>query len=129
VRLRTRVLSVTRRTGGGHVVTYKADGSEPTRTWECDAVAICSGLHVDPNIADIRGIENVPLFMHSSEFKSREQFGDDQTIMIVGSGETGADIAYLAVTSTAKRVLLCHRDGMHFAPKVSISSHRQALFN
>lgn len=40
--------------------------------------------------------------------------------MVVGSGETGADIAYLAVTTPGvERVVLCHRDGVHFAPKVS----------
>lgn len=41
--------------------------------------------------------------------------------MIVGSGETGADVAYLAVNSPTKQVLMCHKDGFHFAPKVGHS--------
>ncbi|KAG5952136.1 hypothetical protein E4U53_001502 [Claviceps sorghi] len=38
--------------------------------------------------------------------------------MVVGAGETGADVAHLAVTTPGvDTVLLCHRDGVHFAPK------------
>ncbi|KAH6985322.1 dimethylaniline monooxygenase [Ilyonectria destructans] len=117
IALSTRVLTVARRPGGGHVIIYITKGSQNPLEWECDAVAICSGLHVEPNIPTIRGMKNVPLVMHSSEFKARKQFGVDKTVIIVGSGETGADIAYLAVTSTTRRVLMCHRDGFHLAPK------------
>ncbi|KAK2667034.1 Flavin monooxygenase FMO [Fusarium oxysporum f. sp. vasinfectum] len=117
MRLNTRVLSVTRGVDGSHIITYKTNESRFPCEWRCDAVAVCSGLHVTPNIPNIKGMENVPLAFHSSSFKSRKQFGTDKTVMVVGSGETGADIAYLAATSPTKRVLLCHRDGVHFAPK------------
>lgn len=80
-------------------------------------MAVCSGLHVEPNTPDIRGINSVPLAIHSSNFKSRKQL-EDKTVLVLGSGETGADIAYLAATSRTKRVVMCHRDGFHFAPKV-----------
>jgi dimethylaniline monooxygenase (N-oxide forming) len=86
--------------------------------WECDAIAVCSGLHREPNLPVIPGLNHVPQVLHSSEFKTKSQFGVDKTIMVVGSGETGADIAYLAVTSPTKQVLMCHKDGFHFAPKV-----------
>jgi dimethylaniline monooxygenase (N-oxide forming) len=79
---------------------------------------------VTPNIPHIEGIRNVPTVLHSSEFKSRAQFGIDKTVMVVGCGETGADIAYLAGTSPTRRVLLCHNDGVHFAPKVVITQPR-----
>ncbi len=88
-------------------------------TWECDAIAVCSGLHVTPSIPDIPGIENVPAVKHSAEFKSREEFGTDKTVVVLGTGETGIDLAYLAVTSPTKRVILCHRDGFPGAPKVN----------
>ncbi|PHH87028.1 hypothetical protein CDD83_9409 [Cordyceps sp. RAO-2017] len=113
----TRVLAVTRRQGGGHVVTYATGSGHGQSEWECDAVAVCSGLHVEPNIPHISGIENVPLVFHSSLFKRRKQFGVDKTVMVVGSGETAADVAYLAVTSPTRRVVMCHRDGFHLAPK------------
>ncbi|OIW30704.1 FAD/NAD(P)-binding domain-containing protein [Coniochaeta ligniaria NRRL 30616] len=117
INLSTPVLSVRRRTGdvGGHVIHYRKDGKE--MTWECDAVAVCSGLHVTPSIPNVPGIENVPVVKHSAEFKSREEFGTDKTIVVLGTGETGIDLAYLAVTSPTKRVLLCHRDGFLGAPK------------
>lgn len=100
------------------MVKYAARGQQP-QEWVCDALAVCSGLHVEPNIPHIEGIENVPTVFHSSEFKSRAQFGTDKTILVVGSGETGADLAYLAVTGPTRQVLLSHRDGTHFAAKVT----------
>lgn len=118
INLNTRVIEVRRR-GIGHTVVYETNKGEQFE-WDCDAVAVCSGLHVEPNIPDIEGLENVPQVIHSSAFKSRKQFRSSRTVMIVGSGETGADISYLAVTTpTVERVILCHRDGVHFAPKVS----------
>ncbi|EQL03283.1 dimethylaniline monooxygenase [Ophiocordyceps sinensis CO18] len=50
-------------------------------------------------------------------FKQRKQFGHGKTVMVVGSGETAADVAYLAVTAPTRRVVMCHRDGFHMAPK------------
>ncbi|KAI0139621.1 FAD/NAD(P)-binding domain-containing protein [Hypoxylon sp. NC0597] len=101
--------------GGGHIVTYVLRGQE--YNWECDAVAVCSGLHVKPNIPEIKGIEKVPLVLHSSRLKKKDQLGVGKTVLVLGSGETGADVSLLAVTSPTKRVVLCHRNGFHFAPK------------
>ena len=118
IKLNTRVLSVTRGGSRAHRITYTAGSG--VLGWDCDAVAVCSGLHVEPNIPDIEGMVNVPCVIHSSEFKSREQFRGKRTIMVVGCGETGADISYLAIThQETGRVIVCHRDGFHFAPKVS----------
>jgi dimethylaniline monooxygenase (N-oxide forming) len=61
----------------------------------------------------------VPTVIHSSQFKKREQFGENKTVMVMGGGETASDVAYLAATSKTKQVLMCHRYGFHFAPKVS----------
>ncbi|ROT41045.1 dimethylaniline monooxygenase [Sodiomyces alkalinus F11] len=120
IHLSTRVLSVRR--GGdvaeasGHVVTYRTPEGEEVE-WECDAVAVCSGLHQVPNIPDLPGVENVPVVMHSADFKSREQFGVDKTVLVLGCGETSFDIAALAIRSPTKRVVLCHRNGWLAAPK------------
>lgn len=105
------------RKDGGHVLTYITNGQQEN-TWKCDAVAICSGLHVDPNIPHIEGIERVPIVIHSSKFKKREEFGIDKTILVLGAGETGGDIAVLAVTSPTRKVVMCHRNGFHLATKV-----------
>ncbi|OTA56657.1 FAD/NAD(P)-binding domain-containing protein [Hypoxylon sp. EC38] len=120
INLKTKVVAIKRRPGGGHVVHYrKADYVDAeVMTYECDAIAVCTGLHVTPNIPNLPGIENVPVVKHSSEFKNREEFGRNKTVVILGSGETGIDIAHLAVTSPTRRVVLTHRDGFLGAPKV-----------
>jgi dimethylaniline monooxygenase (N-oxide forming) len=101
------------------VISFSKDDRDDT--WECDAVAICSGLHVKPDIPFLDGVDNVPKVMHSSEFKSRSDFGEGKNVMILGAGETAMDLAYLAVTSPVQSVTLCHRDGFFYAPKVSPS--------
>ena len=116
IHLSTRVTGVRRGDASEHVVSYQGtDGKEVE--WECDAVAVCSGVHSKANIPDIPGIENVPTVLHSQDLKKREQFGKDTTVMVLGSGETGCDMCYLAVTSPTKRVVFCHRDGWIGAPK------------
>ena len=124
IRLNTKVLSVNRNNEGGHVVIYQQTGISDFQTWKCDAVAVCSGLHVVPNIPNVPGIEKVPVAIHSSKFKAREEFSIDKTVLVIGSGETGADIAWLAVTAPTRRVVMSHRDGFHIAPQV-----RETLVN
>ena len=120
IHLSTPVTAV-RRKGRSHVISYAApDGKE--ESWICDAVAVCSGLHVTPNIPSISGIDKVPKTFHSSDFKSREQFGSDKTVVVLGTGETAMDIAHLAVTAPTKRVVICHRDGFSVVAKVGTCS-------
>ncbi|WZH39332.1 Putative flavin-containing protein [Fusarium acuminatum] len=100
----------------GHIIDLSSE-SGPFR-WECDAVAVCSGINVNPVIPYIEGIERIGAVIHSSRLKSRAQFGERTNVYIMGAGETGMDLAYLAVTSAAKTVTLCHRDGFFCAPKI-----------
>lgn len=121
IELNTEVIQVTRRYSG-HRVKYISPLGEAH--WDCDAVAICSGLHVKVNLPNIHGLEHVGRVLHSSEFKSSKQFKGHRTIVVIGAGETGADISYLASnTPGVERVVLCHKDGVHFAPKVSLQHH------
>lgn len=103
--------------GRGHVVTIHSP--EGVSEWECDAVAVCSGLNVSPRIPKFKGIERVPKVFHSSQMKTRRQFGEKTNVVVLGAGETGMDIAHLAITAPTKSVTLCHRDGFFCAPKVS----------
>lgn len=124
ISLNTKVDSITRKStlkGEKHVIEYSNTKTGEMGEYEADAIAVCCGLHVTPNIPHIPGMEKVPIRLHSSQFKTRAQFGVDKTVMIMGVGETGSDMAYLAVTSPTKQVVLCHRFGFHFAPKVSPS--------
>ncbi|KAG4255529.1 hypothetical protein FPRO03_14114 [Fusarium proliferatum] len=122
IELGAEVRNIQGRSPQGYVVEYAKKGGEVLR-WRCDAVAVCSGLHREPNLPTIPGLNHVPEVMHSSKFKTKSQFGINKTVMIVGSGETGADVAYLAVNSPTKQVLMCHKDGFHFAPKVAHSAY------
>ncbi|GJN84599.1 hypothetical protein PLIIFM63780_008160 [Purpureocillium lilacinum] len=103
--------------GVGHVLDVQRANGEKF-SWECDAVAVCSGNHENPHVPAIPGIEHVPSVMHSSMFKTRAQFGKDTHVVVCGAGETGMDIAHLAVTAPTASVTLCHRDGFFCAPKI-----------
>ncbi|KAH6680487.1 hypothetical protein B0J14DRAFT_266618 [Halenospora varia] len=127
IALNTWVTNVRRNNTGGHVITSKSEHQE--EEWECDAIAVCSGLHVEPDIPKIEGIENVPVVMHSSQFKTRRDFGEDANIVVLGAGETAHDISYLAVTSPTKSVTMCHRDGFFYAPKLLPVPVIASLFN
>jgi len=117
-----------------HRVTYvdkHSDGSE--RTFDCSHVAICTGLHVEPNMPTIPGIENIKgEAFHSSKYKKRAQLtGKD--VLIMGCGETAmgmlhhvcmhgrmlicTDIAYEAMKGDAKSVTMCFRTGFLSFPK------------
>ncbi|KAI9101739.1 dimethylaniline monooxygenase [Phlyctochytrium arcticum] len=102
--------------GTGHVVTY-SDSEGHLYQWECDAVAICSGLHVFPNIPKIPGMENVKgRILHSSEYKKRQEFAGKK-VLVVGAGETAMDLSYESV-QVAQEVSLSHRHGFLSFPKV-----------
>lgn len=118
INLSTRVDKIERTGKGGHRVTVSHGGE--TRTWDCDAVAVCSGLHVKPNIPPIPGLDRVPVVFHSSEYKHVQQLGKDTNVMVLGAGETGMDIAYFSVTSDAtKSTTVCHRNGFVIGSKAS----------
>jgi dimethylaniline monooxygenase (N-oxide forming) len=102
---------------GGHIVSIM-DSEGQASEWICDAVAVCSGLNGSPRIPDIKGIEKVATVLHSSQVKRREQFGKDTNVVVLGVGETGMDMAHLAVTSPTKSVTVCHREGFFCGPKI-----------
>lgn len=85
-------------------------------------VAICTGLHVIPAIPSIPGIQHVlsrkqgedseiqPEVYHSAQYKTRSQL-TGRRVMILGTGETGMDLAYESAKAGAKEVVLCSRAG------------------
>lgn len=123
IELNTRVTKSCRK-GSSHVITLKKQGKCGTgeeEIWECDAVAICTGLHVEPHLPHVPGIGHVPLVLHSSRFKGRKDFGENKNVVVLGVGETGMDIAHLAVTSPhPKSVTVCYRRGFLGGPKIRI---------
>ena len=57
-----------------------------------------------------------PVTFHSSEYKRRSQL-QGKRVMILGTGETGMDVAYEAAKAGAKEVVLCSRAGFLSFPK------------
>jgi dimethylaniline monooxygenase (N-oxide forming) len=41
----------------GHILSYRFLTSDVVDEWACDLVAVCTGLHVVPDIPLIKGIE------------------------------------------------------------------------
>ncbi|KAJ4152967.1 hypothetical protein LMH87_009482 [Akanthomyces muscarius] len=120
VRCNTRVTRIVRRQPSGHTITTitSVNDAVETTTWDCDAVAMCTGIHVLPSIPDIPGLDRVPTVLHSSQLKTRGQFGKYTHVVVLGAGETGMDMAHLAVTAPTASVTLCHRGGFFCAPKI-----------
>lgn len=55
--------------------------------------------------------------MHSSQYKDRSLYRGKR-VMVLGTGETGMDMAYEAVKAGAKEVVLCTRSGFLLFPAV-----------
>ncbi|KAH8102934.1 FAD/NAD(P)-binding domain-containing protein [Cristinia sonorae] len=130
--LHSKVTKISRAPQGGHLVSYVRRGhggewEDSHTTIHTPYIAVCTGLHVVPAIPKIPGIEYVleananaeikPAVYHSAEYKSRSQLAG-RRVMILGTGETGMDIAYEAAKAGAKEVTLCSRAGFLSFPKV-----------
>ncbi|KAF6795936.1 dimethylaniline monooxygenase [Colletotrichum sojae] len=128
IETKTEVLRVTRLPDAGHRIFYRRNELNDTRNgdeakdlfWDCDAIAVCSGLNNVPSIPSIEGLGGAAKVLHSSEVKGRHQFGPNTSVMVLGAGETAMDLAHLAVTSEAREVVLCHKDGFFCAKKQTI---------
>ncbi|KAG7096033.1 hypothetical protein E1B28_006714 [Marasmius oreades] len=129
--LNSKVVDVSRHPHEGHIVKYvrrdprdSAWGNE-TYTIHTTYVVVCTGLHVIPSIPAIPGISShgedkecsIAAAFHSAEYKSRSQL-TGKRVMVLGTGETGMDIAYEAVKAGAKEVVLCSRAGFLSFPKL-----------
>ncbi len=108
----TRVTRVERDAAGGWRVTTEHGGAARTRHFA--GVLIATGTLHHPHRPKLPG-EFSGRVMHSAEYKSPEIFRG-QRVLVVGCGNSGADIAVDAVRH-AKRVDLSVRRGYWFLPK------------
>lgn len=100
-------------------------------------VAVCSGLHVVPSVPEIPGLEYIlekrkgdtvhRQCFHSAQYKLRSQLVG-RRILVLGTGETGMDLAYEAAKAGAKEVVLCSRAGFLSFPKALVT-YVLAMFN
>ena len=79
-------------------------------------VVIANGHHWDPFLPEVPGrFDGVAL--HSKAYKTPDLF-TDKRVLVVGAGNSGADIA-LEATQSARQVFLSSRNGLHILPKFS----------
>ncbi|KAF8969949.1 FAD/NAD-P-binding domain-containing protein [Flammula alnicola] len=137
INLNCKVINIQRAATGKHQVTFvrrtnnglqEPEWDRATETITADYIALCAGLHVTPSIPTIPGIEHIlnpqtsekdevtRTVFHSMEYKLRSQLAG-RRVMILGTGETGMDLAYEAVKAGAKQVVLCSRAGFLSFPK------------
>ncbi|GAA6005027.1 flavin-containing monooxygenase [Rhodotorula paludigena] len=123
IRLGSRVMGVNRRAGGeGHVVEVKREGEDRIQRFTCRYLTICTGLHVIPQTPVLSGIQHVAenphkRVCHSSEYKQLSEL-KGRRVLILGTGETGMDLAYSSIKAGAEEVVLCSRGGFLSFPKV-----------
>lgn len=161
-RMNTKVMQIRRAKEGeegNHILTWEdLKTGEKGSEWY-DALALCTGLHVEASVPEIPGFppllqgdvysdrlaakkidtakkdvgevkdDSAPsqdnlsgaqariLSLHSSQFKDPQIF-KDQRVLIMGTGETGMDMGYLAVKNGAKEIVMCTRGGFLSFPAV-----------
>lgn len=107
----TAVLSIEPQ-GQHWAVTTRHNGEQQTRLF--DGVLIANGTLHEPNLIRLPGEFSGEL-MHAAQYKSADVFRDKR-VLIVGCGNSGADIAVDAVHQ-ARRVEMSVRRGYYFLPK------------
>ncbi|KAG9465920.1 flavin-containing monooxygenase 5-like [Eleutherodactylus coqui] len=114
IKFKTSVCSIKKRPDfantGQWDVTTEHEGKQETQVF--DAILVCTGHHTAPNLQlqSFPGIENFKgQYFHSRDYKSPEDF-KDKKIIVVGIGNTGADLA-VEISAVAKQVYLSTRRG------------------
>jgi dimethylaniline monooxygenase (N-oxide forming) len=94
-----------------------------------DAVAVCSGLHHVPLIPEIPGIDEFEgLNIHSSFIKDAAQELAGKRVVVVGGGESAADLVH-ELASAADTVYMSLKRGMAVTRHWSIYPHLPGDFD
>jgi len=109
IRFNTAVSDVKKEHDGRWLVTL-SDGSR--RRYH--AVICATGCNWDPNMPEVKGNFNGEI-RHSVTYKSGDEFAGKR-VMIVGAGNSGADIGCDAA-ARADKAFISLRRGYHFIPK------------
>ncbi|KAG9466621.1 hypothetical protein GDO78_016353 [Eleutherodactylus coqui] len=121
IKFKTSVCSIRKRpdfaTTGQWDVTTEHEGKQETQVF--DAILVCTGHHTSPNLQlqSFPGIENFKgQYFHSRDYKSPEDL-KDKRVIVVGIGNTGADLA-VEISTVAKQVFLSTRRGVWLLNRV-----------
>lgn len=121
----TTVVSVEGGPGRWHVVVQDAAGHQVDKGIY-DAVAICSGAHQAIHKPNIPGLEDFQgEVIHSNYYKNNEPFRNKNCV-VVGLGESGADIVR-EISEVAKSTVLALRSFPYLIPRLARPFHENPL--
>ncbi len=107
LRCGTRVEHVERDPDGGWIV--RTNGADGVGAERYDAVAVCSGLHQHPHVPTFAGVESFTgTIMHAARYRRPAQVAGKR-VLIVGAGESGADVVAEVAEHAAATVLSLRR--------------------
>jgi hypothetical protein len=108
IRFEARVDSIAREPGGRWRVRAAGPAGIPSEE-TYDAVAVCAGLHQHPHRPRLEGQETFTgVTLHGSEYRRPAQVAG-RRVLIVGPGESGADIVAEVAEHAAETVLSLRR--------------------
>src|SRR5262249_26623989 len=113
IRLGSYVEQCTLDGDGRWTVRVIANGETTTETF--DGLLVCSGHHREAFVPEYPGTFAGKI-VHSSTYKRPDSFRD-QRVLVVGAGNSAADIA-VDVARLAARTALSMREGTYFIPKL-----------
>lgn len=109
IRFGTRVESVVQNPNGKW--TVRTLDSRGTHEDQYDAVAVCSGLHQNPHLPKLPGLETFTgAVLHGAQYRRPAQVAGKK-VLVVGAGESGADIV-AEVSQHAGETVLSLRRGV-----------------
>lgn len=103
-------VSAIRRTGSGWTVESTSSAIEASH------VVIASGFNAEPVMPDVPGLATFKgRVLHSADYANAQPFAG-LSVLVVGMGNTGAEIA-LDLCENNARATISLRDGVHIAPR------------
>jgi len=107
IRFRATVEEVTRNPKGDWTVRIR--DAAGTREERFDAVALCSGLHQHPYLPRLPGQDTYTgTILHGAQYRRPSQVAAKR-VLVVGAGESGADVAAEVAANAAETVLSLRR--------------------
>jgi dimethylaniline monooxygenase (N-oxide forming) len=118
------VKSVRRKEDGRWIVRSSGNAGDLEETF--DAITVCSGLHQDAHIPAFAGLESFTgETMHAAQYRRPGQV-KDKKVLVVGAGESGADIA-AEMSKNAVAAVLSLRRGVSVVSRTAFGKPRDYL--
>ncbi|TMP24607.1 hypothetical protein CWB99_21580 [Pseudoalteromonas rubra] len=117
IKLSTKVEHIVQLEDGKWQVTTKLLPEGDSKTQIFDAVAICTGVHKKAMIPEFKGKEQFKgQIVHSSSYKNAQPY-KDKKVVVIGVGESGADVVK-EISDVAQSCQLSLRRGAYVFPRL-----------